>query len=156
MSIITGPAIDVRVVDEGVEGDDASAHSGGPEGDDDESDDEHESDGSDGRVHVEPAVANEWAAAAAVAAVRHDGAPDVRPNGAVYVRDRHIGRISYVHDPTSRMFVYCRLHGCYKCIAFSKNPYQSGAAKWLAAGLAADVGSKADHTRSFLDFVLHP
>lgn len=104
-----------------------------------------------GHVEIPPPLAAEWHEAAA------PDVPEVRANGAVFVGDRHIGRISYVHNGTSsRMFLYCRLHQCYKCVPFSRNGYQSGAAKWLAKGLEPGVTSKAIHLQSFDAFVYNP
>ena len=107
----------------------------------------------------------EWGAAAEAAAAAAGGAPagvvlhapERKPNGAIFVGDQHIGRVSAVHSGTrSRLFCYCKLHQCYKAIAFSRNPHMSGAAKWVAAGLRADVQTKAQHEALFLDMVLQP
>jgi hypothetical protein len=74
----------------------------------------------------------------------------------VHYKSRHIGRISYLASGnSSRMFVYCREHQCYKGISANKNPFQSGALKWLAAGVdRADAQTKHGHEKLFDEYVL--
>eukprot|EP00971_Amphidinium_carterae_P325188 6455318-Amphidinium_carterae.2 len=56
--------------------------------------------------------------------------------GQVSFGGRILGRVSYLHsNGRSRMFVYCRLHQCKKCFGENSNPFESGAIKWLQAGL---------------------
>jgi len=57
---------------------------------------------------VDPVIAHEWGVAAADAI----GVAERKPNGAVYVGERHVGRVSFVHNTSSRMFAYCRVHQC--------------------------------------------
>ena len=82
--------------------------------------------------------------------------PERKPNGAIYVGERHVGRVSFVHASSSRMFAYCRVHQCYKGIALSKGPHLSGAIKWVAACLRSDVNSREQHERLWLDMVMNP
>eukprot|EP00974_Lingulodinium_polyedra_P013417 1298536-Lingulodinium_polyedra.AAC.1 len=76
-----------------------------------------------------------------------------RPDGYVWLGDEQkLGRVSYSwNGARCRMFVYCRKHQCYKGIASTKNPHESGAIRWLEAGL--DVGSKGDHEGMFARMV---
>ena len=108
----------------------------------------------DGLVDLDPEVAAEWGAAAVV----EDEQPRKLPNGQVWVGDKHVGRVTTSDSGgrPPRLFVYCRVHGCYKCIAYSKNPFMSGAVKWVAAGLRPDVTSRAQHEQLFTEIVTKP
>lgn len=81
----------------------------------------------------------------------------IRPGGQVYVGERHVGRVSEVHSGTSsRFFAYCKVHQCYKGVAFSKNPYRNGVAKWLAAGVRPDVKTADQHKKLWEAFAFNP
>jgi len=79
-------------------------------------------------------------------------------NGWATVGAERLGRINYLwRSPTSsQMMVYCRKHGCYKSMAGSRAPFESGALKWLSYGWSAACKSKADHVEQFNRFVLSP
>ena len=104
---------------------------------------------SDSHAHIEPDVAEEWREAT----LADD--PVVRKDGSVYLGDQRLGRISYAHGKSSTtMFVHCKMHGCKKCINYSKQPLISGAAKWLAQGALSMT--KSEHDSSFLSLVSSP
>ena len=95
---------------------------------------------------------HEWAAAAEPPPVP---VPE-RRGDQVYVGEQRLGRVSFSHEPRSRMFLYCHTHQCYKCVALSKGPYMSGAIKWVAAALKPEVTSRKDHLDLFEEYVVNP
>ncbi len=101
---------------------------------------------------MDPVVVHEWSAAAAPPEL-----PRKLPNGAVWVGQQHVGRVSYIHSERGfRLFAYCRMHGCYKGITSNKNPFESGALKWLGAALRPDVKTRAAHEALFQEYILNP
>jgi hypothetical protein len=82
----------------------------------------------------------------------------VMVNGWAVLGEQRLGRINYLwRSPTSsQMMVYCKRHGCYTSIAGSKNPFESGAVKWLSYGWSPECPSKADHMAEFKRFVMTP
>ena len=97
-----------------------------------------------------------------------DGPPPAAPaegpaakidkDGRVFEGGRNLGRITYLWKnpfyPT--MTVYCRKHQCNRAITAKRNPYESGAVKWLSWGHTDACADKAAHLAAWEAMVLKP
>ena len=119
------------------------------------------SSGSEGEGFLDEEEKAEWMEASAdgpppPAAPAEGPAARIDDNGKVFQGGKELGRVTMLwRNPTSpTMRVYCKAHQCIKFIAAKRNPYQSGAMKWLLRGHAcADKGA---HIAEFDRMVLQP